>query len=160
MIYIRIYFITESQQGRLQAAPHTKKTKRNVGQTYTKNSGVIWHLRWVGFLCWSLLNSEILHIAASEDNVLIHAVRRRDLLIRVVLAALSSKRCHILESDSGLLRVDLVQCADIATSVSKVHVAEARSRASRTGCHFSRPAIFAICRPPRQQEARKLKARP
>lgn len=83
--------------------------------TYTKYGGVIGDLGGFG-LCggWGLLNAQVLHVATAEDNVLVDAIRRGDLLIGIALAALCAEGGDILERDGGFLRVNLVEGSDVS----------------------------------------------
>ena len=81
-----------------------------VGITYAKDSGIIGHLRRFVLLgrSWRL-NSEILYIAASEDDIIVDLICRGDLLVRVASPAFGAIGSDILEGDRRLLGVDLVQ---------------------------------------------------
>ena len=68
------------------------------GITYAKDSRIIRHFRRLGLLDRSRgLDAEVLHIAASKDDIVVDLVGGRDLLVRVASTALGTKRSDILE---------------------------------------------------------------
>lgn len=94
---------------------HLKEHGRGYGRAaYSEDSRVVRHLRWRWFgLLGLLLNPKILHVAAPEDDVLVDGVRRGQLL-GAISTPLCAERSDVLERDSGVLRVDLVERADIS----------------------------------------------
>lgn len=79
--------------------------------TYSDNGRVIGDLGRIGLVrgAGRLLDSQILHIAATEDNIIVDLVRRRDLLIGRGFPAFGAERSHALEGDSRLFRVNLME---------------------------------------------------
>lgn len=90
--------------------------KSQKGQsTHTNNSGVVGHWRRLLWRCRSrLLDAQILHIAASEDNELVNLLRALYFLCWVRLASFCAMRLDILQGDGRLGWVDLDEGADIA----------------------------------------------
>lgn len=88
--------------------------RRSVGQTYAEDGGIVGHGRRsrLGLLDL-VLYPEILHIAATEDDVLVDVVRCGDLVLAVA-AAFGTKRRDILKGDGGVLGVDLVEGSNVS----------------------------------------------
>lgn len=70
----------------------------NGGGTHTTDNGwVVGHGRLVLlWRSWALLDAQILHIAASEDDEVVDLVRRGDLLGGIALSALRAMRSDVL----------------------------------------------------------------
>jgi len=66
-----------------------------------------------------LFNPEILHITATEDDVFINLVRRRNNLLRSSPAAFGTVRLDIFKRDGRLLGIDFIECANISISYEK-----------------------------------------
>lgn len=82
--------------------------------TYAHDRRVIRHLRRLAlFRCGCLDDVQLLHIAATEDDVFVDLVGAGNLLVRVAFTALGTVRLDIFEGDCRLLAVDLVQHADV-----------------------------------------------
>ena len=78
--------------------------------TYAKDRRIIGHLgRFILLRRSWCLNSEVLYIAASENDIIVDLIRRRDLLVRVASPAFGTKRGDILEGNRRLFGVDLMQ---------------------------------------------------
>lgn len=78
---------------------HTREKRREKGGgTYTNDSWVIGHgWRLVLLDAGVLLNSKILHIASSENDVLVDLIRGRNLLLWSAFSTFGSERSDILE---------------------------------------------------------------
>ena len=82
--------------------------------TYSNDGRVIWH--WGRFLLLRLcilLNAQILHIAATEDDVFVDLVRAGLFLRGIAAAAFGAVGGDILEGNGGVFAVDFVQGADV-----------------------------------------------
>jgi hypothetical protein len=87
---------------------------RKSSRTYPNNSRVIGHHRRLVLLDGRvLLNAEVLHVAASEHNVLVDLVGGTNLLFRPSSSALSAVGTHIFERHSRLIGIDLVEGASV-----------------------------------------------
>jgi hypothetical protein len=72
--------------------------KRKV--THSKNRRVVRHLRWlILFGFGRLLNPQIFHIATSEDNILVDAIRSWDFIFWVRATTFRAIRRDMFESD-------------------------------------------------------------
>lgn len=68
------------------------------GRTYANNGRVIGHGRGLVLLdARMFLDAKILHVAASEDDILVDLIRGADLLFGTAFSPLSSKRTNIFE---------------------------------------------------------------
>jgi hypothetical protein len=86
---------------------------------YSDNGWVIWHGgRLVLLDARGVLNSEVLHVASSEDDILVDLVRRTDLLFWPAFATLCTEGAHILEGNGRLVGVDFVKHTNIAIKAS------------------------------------------
>ena len=56
----------------------------------------------------TFLDPEVLHIAASEDDVLVYLRGGRDFLFWIALAAFGSPRSNVFERYCGLFRINFV----------------------------------------------------
>ena len=85
-------------------------------KTYAKDCRVIRHRRRrrLGLLDL-VLYPEVLHIAATEDDVLVDVVRGSDLVLAIA-ASLGTKGPDVLKGDGGVLGVDLVEGSDVSGS--------------------------------------------
>lgn len=88
---------------------------RGENSTHSENGRVVWHLRrsWLR-LFWLLLDSQVLHIATTEDNVVVDGVVCGNLFGRVAFTTFGAEGGHILEGYGGVLRVDLDEGTDVA----------------------------------------------
>lgn len=100
-----------------------KKTTRGI--THADDSRVFGHCRRVVLLdAGSILNSQVLHVAATEYDILVDLVGRRNLLFGTAFAAFRTEGANILQGHCRLFRVDLVQDADVSRDgVSKEQMA-------------------------------------
>ena len=106
--------------------------------TYSKNSGIVRHLRWFVLFWWGgFLDSQIYNVATPEDYVVIDIVRRRNHFIRTPIFC--AEGFHVLECDCRSLGVDFVESANIASSSSEESTKEISSMFN-TVCPSSRPA--------------------
>ena len=83
-------------------------------RTYPKYGRIAGYGAGLGLLRRLLLDAQILHVAASEDDVLIDLIGWRNLFLWAPLPSLRAKRLDIFEGDCGLLRVDLVEGTNVA----------------------------------------------
>lgn len=89
--------------------------QRVKGSTYANNCGIVGHSGRVVLLhARVFLDTEILHVAASKDDILVDLVGRANLLFRTAFSSLGSERTDIFERHGRLVRIDLVQDADVA----------------------------------------------
>ena len=83
--------------------------------TYAEDGGIVGDGGWFVLLdARVLLDAEVLHVAAAEDNVLVDLVRGRDLVLRPASAALGAVGPDIFERYGRLFGVDFVEDADVA----------------------------------------------
>ena len=88
------------------------------GPTYSKNSGIIRHFgRFVLRGRGRSLDAEVLHIAASEDNIVVNLIGGRNLLVRVASPTLGAVGRDIFQGNGRLFGVDLVQDTRIPIAV-------------------------------------------
>jgi hypothetical protein len=81
--------------------------------TYADNCRVVWHGGGLVLLdAGVLLDSEIFHIASTEDDIFVDLVRRRDLF--TTSPTFCAEGTDILEGDCGFIRIDFMQSADVA----------------------------------------------
>ena len=89
-------------------------------RTYTNNSRIVRHGRgFVFFDAGVFLDSQILHIAATKDDVFVNLVCGSDLTIRPGSPASSTfrtERANIFERDRRVVRIDLVKGTYISRS--------------------------------------------
>jgi hypothetical protein len=85
--------------------------RRNMG-AYPDNCWIIrYGRRWLVFLLWCFVNSQILHIASSEYDVLVNLFRWGHLFVRLSLrcfSAFGSVANNILKGDCRLVGVDFM----------------------------------------------------
>lgn len=128
--YIRY---ASSQQIRLNG----QRLRRDQGGrrlTYAEYSRIIRDWRWRRFvLLRGLDDCEVFHITATEDDVVVDLVVWRDLLVGIAASAFGAVRLDVLQGDSRVFRIDLVESADISVSnVPSVTVAVAMGEGLRT----------------------------
>ena len=84
--------------------------------TYSHDSRIIWWRWWfvlLRLLC-RLLHLEILHIAATEDDILVGIIALWNLILWPLSSSLGTKRCYILQRDCRSLRANINERANIA----------------------------------------------
>ncbi len=88
--------------------------RRGGLMTYAEDGWIIGDSGRLLIRSGSLLNAKVLHVTPSEDDVLVDLRGWRYLLIGLSFSALGAKGANIFEGNSRVLRVNLVENADIA----------------------------------------------
>jgi len=91
-----------------------RREKKRV-KTYTKDRGVVGHRRGLLLLDGrgALFDPQVLDIGAAEDDIFVQLLRCRDELVGAAFPVLGTKRPHVLEGDSRVIRVDTVEGARV-----------------------------------------------
>lgn len=90
-----------------------------VRDTYADNGRV--NGNWRRFVLLDrgcFFDPQILDIGAAKHNVLVELVRGSNFFFRFALASFGSERLDVFERDGRFVRVDLMECADIAIVVT------------------------------------------
>ena len=86
--------------------------ERGGGKTYSYNSRVIGHRGLVFLDARVFLDAKVLHIATTENDVLVHLIRGTNLIFSPT--TFCAERTNVLERYCGLVRVDLMEHANVA----------------------------------------------
>lgn len=106
-----------------------KRKKGNVrGITHTDNGWILGHSwRWLGLLhAGMFFDAQVLHIAATEDDVLVNLIGRCYLLFRAAFAALCAVRLDVFEGYSRLVRVDFMENTNVTGGSRPLALADDR----------------------------------
>jgi len=117
--YLCIY-IRNSSSHRCASQKEGRQLKRvyeKSWKTHPQYSRIVRYLRRLIVLGrgW-LFNPQVLHIAATEDDIFVDIIRRWYFFTGPT--SFGAKRDNLLERDRGVLGIDFVEGADIATGAS------------------------------------------
>lgn len=118
----------------------TREVWRGELSTYAYNRRVIRNGGLVLFDARVVLNSEILNVAAAENDIFVDLVRCGNLFIGLALSSFCAKGANVFERNGRFFRVDLVQSSNV--TVRGLYEHDARRPLDiynkPTGCRFWR----------------------